>query len=135
MKTIQAISDKFAIGLSLLCTVHCLILPLALVLLPSLAAMQLEDERFHTWMLFAVIPTSLVALTLGCKQHQRYRLLVLGLIGLALITLAVVWGHSIGEFGEKVLTVIGAALVATGHLWNYHLCQHQTECPCPEHAD
>ncbi len=135
MKTIQTFSDKFAIGLSLLCTVHCLLLPLALVFIPSLAAMQFTDERFHLWMLSAVIPSSIVALTLGCRQHQHYRLLLLGFAGLFLLCLAVLGESIIGKTGETTLTLFGAALVATGHLMNYHLCQQNTDCPCPEHAN
>lgn len=135
MKTIQALSDKFAIGLSLLCTVHCLLLPIALVVMPSLAAMQFANERFHLWMLLAVIPTSLIALTLGCKQHQHYRLLLLGFAGLSLLCLAVTAASIIGEAGEKILTVLGTTLIASGHLMNYQLCQQHVECPCPEHTN
>ena len=134
MKALQTFSDKFAIGLSLLCTVHCLVLPFALVLMPSLAGLPLADERYHYWMLFVVIPTSVIALSLGCKQHQHYRLLLLGFAGLSLLCFAVLGESYIGETGEKTLTLFGAALVATGHLMNYHLCQQNADCPCPEHA-
>ena len=70
MKTVQEYTDKFAIGLSMLCAIHCLLLPLLLVALPSISALQIENEAFHFWMLAAVIPTSLYALSMGCKKHQ-----------------------------------------------------------------
>ena len=105
MKTTQAITDKLAIGLSLACITHCLALPVLLVLLPSIAALQLDDESFHLWMLVAVIPSSVYALTLGCKQHKRYQLLFLGFIGIVLMILALLLGETlIGELGEKILT-------------------------------
>jgi len=67
-------------------------------------------------MLVAVIPTSVYALTLGCKQHKRYRLLILGFIGLGLLVVALALGEErIGEAGEKILTVIGGGFVAFGH--------------------
>lgn len=133
MKALQQATDKFAVTLSLLCSVHCLILPLMMALLPSLAALQLNDERYHMWMLVAVIPSSVFALTMGCKQHKHYRLLVLGFIGLSLLISAVLLGEDvIGEWGEKGMTVLGAGFVAVGHLWNYRLCQHQSDCPCPD---
>ena len=47
MKTTQVMTDKLAIGLSLLCTFHCLALPILLVLLPSIAALGLDNENFH----------------------------------------------------------------------------------------
>lgn len=134
MRTVQAITDKVSIGLSLLCAIHCLALPFMLVLLPSLAVFQLDDEAFHVWMLVAVFPTSIYALTMGCKRHKRYRLLALGTAGLTLLTLAVILGHDvIGEHGEKVLTVLGASLIAAGHFANFRLCQQHNDCACPEH--
>jgi len=135
--------DKTAIGLSLLCAAHCLALPLVLVLLPSLAALQLNYEAFHFWMVIAVLPTSLYALTMGCKQHKRYRLLLLGSVGLILLVSAVVLGEAvIGELGEKALTLVGAAFIAYGHYTNFRLCQlrqHQSQsqhqdCSCHSHS-
>ncbi|WP_049722375.1 MerC domain-containing protein [Gilvimarinus polysaccharolyticus] len=134
MKTAQIVTDKLAISLSMACAIHCLALPLILALLPSLAALQLNHETFHIWMLAAVIPTSIYALTLGCKQHRRTRVLVLGAIGLTSLVLAIALGEArIGEFGEKALTLLGATFVATGHLINYRLCRavKVNECACP----
>ncbi|KUJ84770.1 MerC domain-containing protein [Microbulbifer flavimaris] len=132
MKRTQAVTDKLAIGLSAMCTLHCLALPLILALVPSLAALQLDNEAFHVWMVVAVIPTSIYALTMGCKQHKRYRVLLLGVAGLTLLAAAVVLGEQTGELGEKILTVSGASLVALGHLWNFRLCRKPSNCACPE---
>ena len=140
MKKAQAVTDKFAIGLSLACAIHCLATPLLLAILPSMAALQLDSEAFHLWMIIAVLPTSLYALTLGCKQHKRNQLLIPGSIGLALLVLAFVLGEEwIGEVGEKSLTTLGAGFVAVGHWFNYRLCriEKHESCSCPNdaHAD
>ena len=63
--------DKAAVGLSLMCVAHCLLTPIAIVMLPALGAIFLEDERFHSVLLFLVLPTSLLALTIGCRKHRR----------------------------------------------------------------
>ena len=129
MKITQELTDKFAIGLSMLCTIHCLILPLLLVLLPSLGSLQLQNEAFHLWMIAAVIPISIYALTMGCKKHQRYRLLLWGISGLVLMILAVSLGHEIvGESGEKILTLLGTILVVIAHLGNFRRCQQHKSC-------
>ncbi len=138
MKATQALTDKLSIGLSMLCVIHCLLLPFVLVLLPSWIAVQLANEAFHAWMVFAVLPTSIYALTLGCKKHKHYRLIALGLSGLVLLLLAVVLGeHILGHFGEKMMTLAGATLLAIGHIWNFRLChqhRHNDEnCDCPDH--
>ncbi|MBV1913778.1 MAG: MerC domain-containing protein [Pseudomonadales bacterium] len=131
MNKLQSLSDKSAIGLSLLCTMHCLAMPLALVLLPSIAGLPLADETFHYWMLITVLPISAYALTMGCKKHQHYRLLLIGGVGLGTLVFAAYAGHDLlGETGEKTLTVLGAVILSLGHLWNYRLCQHQNRCDC-----
>ena len=129
---LQSISDKTAISLSLLCTIHCLFAPLLAVLLPSISGLTLDDEIFHLWLAFAVIPISAYALTMGCKSHKRYRVLALGGTGLLILVVTAIFGHDLfGETLEKTFTVVGASIIAVGHLWNYRLCQ-QSECTCPE---
>ena len=115
MKTAQAITDKLAIGLSLLCAIHCLAITSLLALLPSVVALPLENEAFHLWMVAAVLPSSAYALTLGCKQHKRYQLVILGSIGLTLLVLALALGEEcIGEFGEKYSRFLGPVLLRLG---------------------
>ena len=133
MTGIQRLTEKMAMSLSLLCAIHCLAAPLIIVMLPSLVALQFDNEAFHLWMVLAVIPTSIYALTMGCKQHKRYRLLVLGLFGLMFLLSAVLAGEEIvGEFWEQALTLTGAAIICLGHYWNYQLCRLKNYCACPE---
>lgn len=135
LQTTRSITDKFAISLSFLCAAHCLVLPLLFVLLPSFAALGLESEAFHTWMIALVLPTSLFALTMGCQQHKNYQFLVIGILGIGLLVSAVALGEErISEIMEKILTLAGASLVAFSHFRNYRLCQKSTnDCHCHEH--
>lgn len=120
--------DKAAIGLSLVCAIHCLLLPIAVVMLPALAGTTIGDERFHQWMLWAVIPFSLFALTMGCRRHRDLRVLIPGLPGLALLTLSVLFGHDLlGQAGEKIASLTGASLIAISHLRNHALCR-RSQC-------
>jgi hypothetical protein len=125
MIKIENVTDKMAITLSIACAIHCLALPLLLLLLPSFMVLQLNNEAFHTWMVIIVLPTSVYALFMGCKQHKRYRLLFIGFLGLILLVLAV-WISN--EFWEKALTLVGSTVIAGGHYWNYRLCQQHTLC-------
>ena len=132
MKLLSISTDKLAVSLSALCVFHCLALPALLVLLPSLAALPIHHESFHMWMVIAVIPTSIYALTLGCKKHNKLSVFIYGLVGLSCLIAAVLLGESyIGEAGEKALTVIGAAIIAFSHWKNFQLCQKHSQCPCP----
>ena len=135
MKIVSTAIDKAAISLSLVCAVHCLLLPIALVMLPALAASMVGDQRFHQWMLVAVLPTSLFALTLGCQRHRNITVMAMGVPGLAMLTLAALVGHEwLGDSGEKIAMLLGASLIVLGHLRNHALCK-QLQCGCAVKGD
>ena len=116
--------DKFAILISSLCVAHCLIFPLLAVFAPSVITLGLSSENFHYWMVVAVIPSSLFALTLGCKKHANKTVLLIGALGLSCLLLAfALGGNVLGEWGEKSLTLMGAAIIAFSHIKNFKLCQ------------
>ncbi|MFQ3179556.1 MAG: MFS family permease [Pseudoalteromonas tetraodonis] len=129
MKLTQTTADKFAIGLSLMCTVHCFATPVILALLPSFAVLQINGEQFHLWVLAAVLPTSLLTLSLGCKKHKRTRYMACGVVGLAFLIIAVLLGQ---EEAEKALTLIGSAFIALAHWFNYQQCfkKNNEKCRC-----
>ena len=129
MNNLQTVSDKFAISLSLLCTIHCLLLPILVVMLPSLAALGLDDEIFHLWMVIAVVPISAYGLTMGCKKHKNYKIMLVGIIGLVILALTALLAHDfLTETLEKTFTVLGATIIAVAHFWNYRLCQSKQVC-------
>ena len=133
MKLSQEFLDKMSIGLSLACAIHCLASPILVALLPSIVATQFEGETFHILMVAVVLPVSAYALTMGCRQHQRYGLLVLGGFGVMLLVAALVVGEALlGGQGETILTLLGGAMIALGHFWNFRLCRQHANCPCPD---
>ena len=130
MRSIQALTDQTSIGISLVCAIHCLFVPVLLVALPSLASLPLESEMFHVWMVVAVLPISIFALTLGCKKHKRYKIIFLGALGLISLISALLLESLVGEIGEKLLTLLGAGLIAWGHFTNFKLCQQHDNPDC-----
>lgn len=123
--------DKSAITLSTLCLVHCLALPILTIFLPNMLATTLSQEYFHILMIICVIPISIFSLTLGCKKHKKFSIGVYGSLGLILLILAVFSGqYGLNEFGEKLLTTIGAIMIAFAHFNNYRLCKKPNNCPC-----
>lgn len=131
MKSASINIDKIAIGLSTACAIHCLLLPIILIMLPALSTSIFGDENFHQWLLIAVIPTSLIALTMGCRQHRNLSVIVFGLLGLSILIPTAFWGHELlGEAGEKIASVLGAAFIALGHIHNSSLCK---DCRTTDH--
>ena len=128
---IRPSADKAAISLSLLCALHCLATPVLITLLPSAIALKLDNELFHLWMLIGVVPISLFALTLGCKEHRNLGVAGAGTIGIALMCGAIILGNDLlGPFGERALTLIGAGFVTGSHIRNFIICRQSKVCDC-----
>ncbi len=120
--------DKTAISISALCVMHCLLVPVALILIPAFSVLPLADEKFHQLLIVLVLPVSVVALWMGCNKHRHWPVLVWGVAGLTVLVLTAAFGHDLlGEVFEKVATVVGALLLAIGHVQNYRQCQ-ATDC-------
>lgn len=128
MTKTQAFSDKFAMILSSLCVVHCLLTPLLLIAIPSLAGVaMLTDETFHHLLLYFVVPVGFVALLMGFTHHRTLWVVCFGLTGLMVLSSPLVLemlglGHEVlGENGETVVTVIGSLFVVAAHIVNLRL--------------
>lgn len=125
-------TDKLAICISSLCIAHCLVFPALATLIPSFLALGLNSESFHLWMIISAIPTSIYALSLGCKKHARGSIFFIGVMGLCcLISAFILGGSLLGEIGEKSLTTIGALLITYAHFKNFKSCQNQDVCTMP----
>lgn len=115
--------DRAAIWLSGLCLVHCLALPLAVLLTPTVSQWLEATETTTHWILFGIaIPISMIALVQGYRRLGSALTLVLGGLGLLLMLVAV--SHVFGREFEVVLTTIGVTAVLFAHLRNFS--GHQT---------
>jgi peptidoglycan/LPS O-acetylase OafA/YrhL len=120
----QMLMDRSAIALSTACAIHCLFLPIFVVMLPALSSTALGSESFHRFLLWFVFPISALALRQGCRRHKDRIVLMFGILGLAiLIGTAFVEEGVLNENGERFLTVLGATALAIGHIRNYRLCR------------
>lgn len=132
MSYLTHVDDKTAVGLSLLCVVHCTVFPIILILIPSLAGVfAFNNELVHTWLLYALVPISLVAMLMGYLHHRRQGVFLIGILGLIILILAAFLGPELlGEYGEVVLTVLGSSIIVYSHIRNYQL-RIQNKCPEP----
>lgn len=131
--------DFSAVGLSGLCLVHCLALPLFATLSPLLAALA-GSEVAHTLFVAAALPVSAAALGPSLVRDrsgitQSLCVAACGAIAL-LIAGAVGWPSA---SWETPLTVTGALLLAGVHglhVWRRrHLLAQHTACGCGTRAD
>jgi MerC mercury resistance protein len=109
--------DLTAVGLSGLCLVHCLALPLVVALLPFLA--QYSDGHLHLQMLAAVLPLSALALTVGYRRHRDRRILTAGCIAMLLLTIGATVAHAqLGLTADRAFTMAGSLTLAMTHYFN-----------------
>ena len=109
--------DASALGLSGLCLVHCLLLPVIAAFVPSLVVIS-HAEWVHTAFLLVALPTTGLALWSVNRPH-RPPVVLLALASLGLICLlvgAVGWPL---EGWEEQITVLGSLLLVTAHIWNW----------------
>ena len=126
----QYVSDKFAMGLSLACVLHCFFVPSFLILTSGMLSVSLDNEFVHKLLVLVAVPISSFALIKGYKYHKTFSFLSFGILGLVALILAVVLGESnLGELGEKGLTLLGSILVAYSHFKNYKMCI-ELDCSC-----
>ena len=126
----QYVSDKFAMGLSLACVLHCFFVPSFLILTSGMLSVSLDNEFVHKLLVLVAVPISSFALIKGYKYHKTFSFLSFGILGLVALILAVVLGESnLGELSEKGLTLLGSILVAYSHFKNYKMCI-ELDCSC-----
>ena len=120
--------DTAAVVLSGVCMLHCLALPIALTILPIVNVTLLDESTFHLIMMAVILPISVIALTIGCRQHTDKLTLFLGSVGLGVLTITAIFGHDLlGLTGERIVTSVGGLILAAAHIQNY-LCCRNNDC-------
>jgi hypothetical protein len=123
--------DKAGTAASLLCALHCALMPLAITLLP-LVGLQFLAAGWVEWILIgtsAVLGVS--SLCLGFKEHKSRRALAVLAAGLTLVVLGrIIEEHNLGPWGIPTL-VLGGITIAGAHLLNRKLCFDCRACHPP----
>ena len=126
--------DRLGITLSVVCLVHCLMLPLAIAALPLVAAQWLHTSTFHTVMALVLLPVALLAVVPGLRLHGRVSVAAAMAAGLSLLSTAAFAGERLlsREWGIG-LTLAGGAILVTAHAVNLALCRACPACVTHEH--
>ena len=118
--------DSLGVILSGTCMLHCLALPVLVTLFPIVQGSLLEEQYFHLIMLGLILPTSLIALTVGCRKHKDPVTMALGATGLVTLTITALIGHELfGVLGERIVTTLGGLILASAHIQNYRCCRKE----------
>ena len=123
----QKIFDTIGLTISGTCVMHCLFAPVTLILLPVFGLTVSQEEVLHEIFLYLIVPSAIIAITMGCRKHKDYSVAILATTGIILLVYAVVTHDTNTEQTVEVLTLFGSALVVLSHLRNFSLCR-QNNC-------
>lgn len=108
--------DRVGIGLSSVCAIHCLLVPVFVSLIPLWPAFGEFHEFTHLVFFLAIAP----AVILSIKNRKNLREISVYLfIGLLIILLAWLFNEQLGDYGEAGVTLIGSSFLIRGHWLNY----------------
>lgn len=108
--------DLCAAGLSTLCLLHCLALPLLATLMP-LAAQVAESELAHRILAASAIPVSFGVVWKTSRVDSNGAFVGAVMSGLGLLLLAA-FVEAVSTY-EEPITVAGGVLLCSAHLWHW----------------
>lgn len=126
-------ADRFGATASLICALHCALLPLVLGVLPVVGLGFLADHRYEVaFIAFASVLATLMVVY-GFRRHHRLVALWLLLPGIALLLAGAFSAFAHGSGMHSVLVAVGGVLVAGAHVVNLRLARscsrHGAACP------
>lgn len=116
--------DRAGIFLSGLCIVHCLALPLGLVLVPVFAEEFLHsNDLTHAILLAFILAVSGFAFIGGYRSHKKKEPVLWFIPGIITIIFATYFTHdTLGHMWEPVFAIIGGLFLIKAHRVN-HSCK------------
>ena len=121
--------DALGVATSLVCAIHCAVLPLVLTTLPLFGINILHNSYFEAGMIALAFVIGSFALYHGYKRHH-HRVLTLLIFSTGFIFL--VLKQIIPDY-EILLLIPAAAFILAAHFFNYRFCRkanhcHSTDC-------
>ncbi len=125
-------ADRIGVGGSLLCALHCALMPLALSLIPTLGASWLANiDLDQAFVVFASV-LGLTTLSVGYRRHRAHYAWMLLLPGLLMLwtgSFTALHDHSVAH---ALVMAAGGLLIAGAHLLNLRLSHRRVERPSAE---
>lgn len=125
LKTLKKLNlDTLGISASLICAIHCAVLPLFFTSLPLFGLEVLHNKIFEYGMIALAAGIGTYALYHGWKKHHHKKLpIILFFIGIVLLVLKEVF---IAE--HLVLLLPAVAFIISAHILNYRDCRKANHC-------
>ncbi|MGY3264075.1 MerC domain-containing protein [Lysobacter sp. HA35] len=129
----RPVLDRIGATGSLLCAIHCALLPVLIVLLPTLGFAAWRNEAFELGFISFASVLGLYSLVRGYRRHRIVRALVLLVPGLAALWMGVTYAplHD-STIAHAISMTLGGTLVGLAHVTNLRLQSlHDGDCCTP----
>lgn len=126
--TASVLWDRFGIGVSTICAVHCLIFPVLISTLPLWTFAPVLHEWAHPVFLVLLAPIVFYA---SRRSHYDFTITSVLVGGFVVVLAGWLLGHYwLGFLFETSVTLLGSGLLIAGHWFNY---RHHRKCRIRSH--
>ena len=132
-RRLAALVDRVGATASLLCAVHCALLPFVLALLPLIGLEFLAGHTFERIFVACAAALASASLLVAFRRHRRPHALFLMVPGIVLLVFGVAIDINAHVAIHTASVVAGGLLVASAHATNLVLA-HRHHCASCEHA-
>jgi MerC mercury resistance protein len=120
--------DAFGIGASVVCAIHCALLPVVVTTLPVFGIEVIHNSFFEWGMITLAFVVGCYSLYHGyITHHHSARPVIIFIIGFIFLVLK----QFFHQF-EYLFLAVAVILIISAHYYNYKLC-HRSKCSSPHH--
>lgn len=116
--------DFWGVVISSLCILHCLAIPIVIVIFPALSLKIFPQEDVtHAVLLAFILGVAGLAFVSGYRVHGNWRPVAWLVAGLALAVYATFFAHAqLGHTWEPIIAIVGSLCLVRAHYLN-HICK------------
>jgi hypothetical protein len=124
-------ADRLGATASMLCAVHCAVLPFLLAILPALGLGFLANHGFERGFIAFASVLALTMAVLGYRRHRTARAFALLVPGLLLLWIGG-FAFDLGNatFWHSLFVVAGGTCVSLAHVVNLRIAREPQACDC-----
>jgi hypothetical protein len=122
--------DRVGAGASMLCAVHCALLPFVLAVLPLIGLGFLAGHAFERVFVACAALLACASLLTAYRRHRRPHALFLMVPGIALLLLGIMVNLDLHIIVHTASVVTGGVLVASAHVVNLALAHRHHGATC-----
>jgi len=116
-------TDKWGIAISLICTLHCVLTPVAFAILPIMGKFYWAHPAVHFVLSTIALPVGFAAFYKGLKRHKKKIIFFSGLIFLGVIILVPIMVHILRfNLNEPLIMAMAGFGLVVSHYYNYKTC-------------